>query len=59
MKNEKSYQFFLNFIAYTFAGRKLRKAIHMQSSLEERTGKGIIINNLINSNVLSERMYKT
>lgn len=50
------YEYILNFFACSFAGRKLRKALYFQS--EERTGKGIIFNNLING-ILGERMHKT
>jgi len=50
------YEYILNFFACSIAGRKLRKALYFQS--EERTGKGIIFNNLING-ILGERMHKT
>ena len=49
-------EYVLNFIACTFAGRKLRKALILQSI--ERTGKGQIINGLLNS-ILGDRMFKT
>jgi hypothetical protein len=55
-KNEELYQYFLNFIACTFGGRKLRKALYIQTV--ERTGKGIIFNGLIGS-ILGKRMCKT
>lgn len=54
--NEEVNQYFLNWIACTFGGRKLRKAIYIQST--ERTGKGIIFNNLLKA-ILGDRMYKT
>ena len=50
------FEYVLNFIACTFAGRKLRKALILQSI--ERTGKGQIINGLLNS-ILGDRMFKT
>ncbi len=49
-------EYVLNFIACTFGGRKLRKALILQSA--ERTGKGQIINGLLNS-ILGDRMFKT
>mgnify|MGYP000527712990 CR=1 FL=1 len=54
--NNDAYNFVLNVIACTFAGRKLRKCIYMQS--KERTGKGIIINGLLQE-ILGDRMFKT
>ena len=42
------YEYVLNFIACTFGGRKLRKALILQSI--ERTGKGQIINGLLKKN---------
>lgn len=51
-----SYEYFLNFTACSFFGRKLRKAIVLQS--KERTGKGIIINDFL-KRCLGDRMYKT
>ena len=53
--NETLYQYTLNFFSATFGGRKLRKALLWQSS--ERTGKGQIINGLLNS-ILGKRMWK-
>ena len=50
------FTYILNFIACSFAGRKLRKALYFQS--EERTGKGIIFNGLLNQ-ILGDRMLKT
>ena len=50
------FEYVLNFICASFFGRKLRKALLMQSN--ERTGKGQILNGLLNS-ILGERMYKT
>jgi len=44
--NEPLYEYVLNFIACTFGGRKLRKALFIQSI--ERTGKGIIIDLIMN-----------
>ena len=49
-------EYVLNFFACTFGGRKLRKALILQSA--ERTGKGQIINGLLNS-ILGDRMFKT
>ncbi len=54
--NKELNEYFLNFLACTFGGRKLRTAIYMQSV--ERTGKGIIINDLLNK-IMGDRMYKT
>lgn len=51
-----SFDYFLNFIACSFNGRKVRKALVLQS--KERTGKGIIINDFLKE-VLGDRMYKT
>ena len=49
-------EFLLNFISCSFNGRKLRKAILMQSN--ERTGKGQLINGILKS-ILGARMFKT
>jgi hypothetical protein len=54
--NEQQYEFFINFIACTFGGRKVRKAIMAIS--KERTGKGLIINNLIHG-ILGDQFLKT
>ena len=54
--NILAHEFMLNFFACTFAGRKLRKCMYWQSA--ERTGKGIILNDLIKK-ILGERMTKT
>ena len=51
-----SYEYVLNFIACTFGGRKLRKALMLQS--KERTGKGMIINDILKQ-TLGDRMFKT
>ena len=51
-----SYEYFMNFIACSFNGRKVRKAVVLQS--KERTGKGIIINDFLKE-VLGDRMFKT
>ena len=51
-----SYEWFMNFIACSFYGRKVRKAVVLQS--KERTGKGIIINDFLKE-VLGDRMFKT
>ena len=53
--NKSVHEYFLNWMACSFAGRKLRKAIYLQS--EERTGKGIFLNFI--HKILGERMYKT
>ena len=53
--NKEQCEYILNFIACTFGGRKLRKAIYWQSV--ERTGKGTLLN-FINI-ILGKRMYKT
>lgn len=50
-RNDAMFEYFMNFIACTFGGRKLRKAIYMQSS--EGTGKGIFTNFI--GSVLGER----
>lgn len=50
------FEYVLNFICASFFGRKLRKALLLQSN--ERTGKGQILNGLLNT-ILGERMYKT
>ena len=55
-KNNELYEFVLNFIACSLGGRKLRKCINIQTP--KRTGKGIIINNLLGE-ILGDRMYKT
>ena len=52
----KSYEYVLNFIACSFGGRKLRKALLLQS--KERTGKGMIINDVLKK-ILGDRMCKT
>jgi len=49
-------EYLLNFFACCVSGKKIRKAIYFQSN--ERTGKGIIINNLLKA-ILGERMFKT
>ncbi len=54
--NEETFSYVLNFIACSFFGRKLRKALILQS--RERTGKGIIINNVLKE-ILGDRMFKT
>lgn len=54
-KNEEQYEWVLNFIACTFAGRKLRKAIY--SSCNEGSGRGSIINFL--ATILGDAMVKT
>lgn len=54
--NLEMYEYTLNFFAATFGGRKLRKALIWQSG--ERTGKGIILNNVI-KRILGDRMHKT
>jgi hypothetical protein len=54
--NEQQYEFFINFIACTFGGRKVRKAIMAIS--KERTGKGLIINNLLHG-ILGDQFLKT
>jgi hypothetical protein len=53
--DEKVYEYFLNFIACTFAGKKLRTNLYMQSA--EGTGKGIIMNFL--AEILGERYLST
>ena len=54
--NKDVYEYFLNFIACTFGGRKLKTCLYLQST--ERTGKGVIINDLLQG-ILGERMHKT
>jgi len=54
--NDVLFEYVLNFICASFFGRKLRKALLLQSN--ERTGKGQILNGLLNS-ILGDRMYKT
>ena len=54
--NEILFQYTLNFFSATFGGKKVRKALMWQSN--ERTGKGIIINGLLNP-ILGKRMWKT
>jgi len=54
-KNKLLYEYVLNFFSASFKGRKLRKALILQSN--ERTGKGQIINGLLNS-ILGSRMFK-
>lgn len=54
-KNEELYEWVLNFIACTLAGRKLRKAIYSQC--DERCGRGTIMNFL--ENILGKAMCKT
>lgn len=54
--SEVLFEYVLNFICASFFGRKLRKALLLQSN--ERTGKGQILNGLLNS-ILGDRMYKT
>lgn len=53
--DEVVYEYVLNFIACTLNGRKLRKALYMQSP--ERTGKGTLVKLL--TAILGERAYKT
>ena len=50
------YEYVLNWLACTFNGRKLMTLLYLQSS--ERTGKGIIINDLINK-LFDKCMHKT
>ena len=54
--NKEMYEWVLNFLACTFANRKLRKALYFQS--DERTGKGVVIK-LILLGILGKRMYTT
>lgn len=54
--NEDVYEYVLNWLACTFGGRKLRKALYIESN--ERTGKGIIFNDLLKA-ILGDRMHKT
>lgn len=53
--NDVLFEYVLNFFCASFGGRKLRKALLMQSN--ERTGKGQILNGLLNT-ILGERMHK-
>jgi hypothetical protein len=53
--NKVLYEYVLNFFCASFNGRKLRKALAFQSA--ERTGKGQILNGLLNS-ILGQRMFK-
>ena len=55
-KNVEQYEFFLNFIACTFGGRKLRKCVYIQST--ERLGKGQVMNGLL-KRLFGKQMYKT
>jgi Family of unknown function (DUF5906) len=55
-KDLKAYQYTLNWIASTLAGKKLRKYLYLQSALE-RAGKGQIIQLLLY--ILGDRMLKT
>jgi hypothetical protein len=54
-KNELLYEYVLNFFCASIGGRKVRKALIFQSA--ERTGKGLILNGLLNS-ILGQRMFK-
>ena len=54
-KNKVLYEYILNFFCASFNGRKVRKALVFQSA--ERTGKGQILNGLLNS-ILGQRMFK-
>jgi len=54
--NIESCEYVLNFVACTLNGRKLRKALYIQS--KERTGKGIVLNNILKA-ILGDRMHKT
>jgi len=54
--NDEVYNYVLNFVSATFRGRKLRKALYLQS--KERTGKGIFINDILKK-ILGDRMCKT
>lgn len=53
--NEKAYEYVLNFFACSIVGKKLRKALYIQSS--ERTGKGVIMD--LMHQILGRRMKKT
>lgn len=53
--NKELYEYVLNFFCASFNGRKVRKALIFQSA--ERTGKGQILNGLLNS-ILGQRMFK-
>jgi hypothetical protein len=53
--NKVLYEYILNFFCASFNGRKVRKALVFQSA--ERTGKGQILNGLLNS-ILGQRMFK-
>ena len=54
-KNEIIYEYVLYFFCASIGGRKVRKALIFQSA--ERTGKGLILNGLLNS-ILGQRMFK-
>ena len=54
--NKELYRYTLNWIACTLNGRKLRTLLYLQSA--ERTGKGIIINELIKG-ILGDTMFKS
>ena len=49
-------EYVLNFICCSFCGRKLKKALYLQS--KEQTGKGIFMNEILKS-ILGDRMLKT
>ena len=53
--NVDMYQYFLNFIAFSFKGVKVRTCIYLQS--EERTGKGIYMNFL--RQCIGDRYFST
>ena len=53
--NMEQFNYVLNFLAHTIGGRKVRKAIYMQTG--EGIGKGVIIDML--KQILGERMHKT
>jgi hypothetical protein len=54
--NKEASEYFLNWIACTMNGRKLRKAVHMVSS--EGTGKGLIVGGLF-KNIMGNALFKT
>jgi hypothetical protein len=54
--NDEQYEFTLNFVACTFGGRKVRKALYWQST--ERTGKGMFIEGVL-KRILGDSMFKT
>lgn len=54
--DEICYEYVLNWLSCTFNGRKLMTLLYLQST--ERTGKGIIINDLIKK-LFGECMHKT